>query len=196
MMTANDTYTAAEAIARLEKAGHSASTFYRWVREGLISKALPAGRVRGALYPRRQIEELIRQGGGVSAQNADEDGPTASEGVTDWIQPGDLPYVLALDYELYGPENYVDISITRSWWEKNPRMCRILFDGVDRRYIWGALTIIPMAEETIYQLLRGDISERDIRPEQIMTYEAGRRYYGYVASAAVRPERRQHFRTL
>lgn len=195
-MTVSNFYTAAEAIERLEGAGLSESTFYRWVREGIISKELPKGRQRGALYPRTEVEEAIAREGRVLPSNTVVQPAQQTEGVTDWITAADLPYVLALDYEMYGPDGYVDISITRTWWEKNPYMCRILYDGKDRRYIWGALTVMPLKEETILRLLRDEMKEKEITPADILTYEPGQRYYGYIASATVRPEHRQHLRKL
>ncbi|GEM_PF-1223478 len=191
-----DFYTAPEAIALLRSVGLSESTFYRWVREGIISKQLPPGRQRGARYPKKEVEDLIEREGTDHPTEESEGEEVEPIGVTDWIRASDLPYVLALDYELYGPANYVDMSITRTWWEKNPRMCRILYDGEDRRYIWGALTIMPLAEETIFKLLRGEMEEREITADDIQTYEPGGRYYGYVASAAIRPEHHHRLRML
>ena len=195
-MTVTSYYTAAEAIERMAQVGLSESTFYRWVREGIISKELPKGRQRGALYPQDEVEAQIRRETGGAGSSRTNEPEERREGMTDWITAADLPYVLALDYELYGPGGYVDISITRAWWEKNPRMCRILFDGADRRYIWGALTVMPLPEPTIHKLLQGALEERDITPADILTYEDGKQYYGYVASAAIRPEYRQHFGQL
>lgn len=192
-MAVQEFITSPEAIKLFIDAGLSESTFYRKVREGEIQKELPAGRQRGALYSRSTIEGIVQR-----------EGATATEakirethiGATDWVQSSDLPYLLALDYEMYGPENVVDISITRGWWEKNPHMCRILFDTQNRKHIWGAITILPMKEETIFRLLRQDIEERSITPDDILTYEAGNTYCGYIASAIIRPEYRAHFREL
>jgi predicted DNA-binding transcriptional regulator AlpA len=195
-MAANEFYTAAEAIARLEAAGLSESTFYRYVREGIITKELPKGRQRGALYPRDQVNEVLarHRGGSEQLHRATQD--EAHPGLTDWVQSSDLPYLLALDYELYGPENVVEISIMRPWWERNHHMCRILYDAGDRRSIWGALTVMPLREEMIYRLLRGEMREVDIRADDILTYEDGHSYLGYVASAIIRPEHRARMRTL
>jgi hypothetical protein len=192
-MAVKEFITAPEAIKLFIDAGLSESTFYRKVREGDIQKELPAGRQRGALYLRSTIENIVQREGATSAETKKRE---THIGATDWVQSSDLPYLLALDYEMYGPENVVDISITRGWWEKNPYMCRILFDTKDRKHIWGAITILPMKEETIFRLLRQEMEERSITPDDILTYEAGNTYYGYIASAIIRPEYRAHFREL
>lgn len=191
-MQSKELLTSVEAIALFEKAGLSEATFYRKVRdEKVIDKILPKGRTRGARYPKEQVEKVIQIEGNLPPEKKEE--PAAE---TDWIQTNDLPYILAYDLEMYGIENTVDISITHAWWKKNPYMCRVLFDKKDRRNIWGGITIIPMQEEKIFQLLRGEIEERDITPDDILTYEPGKEYYGYIASATVKPERRNHFRKL
>ncbi len=121
---------------------------------------------------------------------------SAATGATDWIKESDLPYVFALDYEVYGLDATVSPLITRTWWQKNPFACRILFDQENRKDVWGALTILPMKEEDIFHILSEQMEERDIHANQVLPYEAGKSYAGYVASAAIRPEHRYHFRLL
>jgi hypothetical protein len=41
-----------------------------------------------------------------------------------------------------------------------------------------------------------EMSEKDIRPEHILTYKSGNKYIGYVASATVKKEYALHFREL
>ena len=193
-MKTEEYYTSAEAVARFIEEGLSETTFRRRVKEGAVKGELPEGRVRGAFYPKVQVEEAIKQ----SRKKAEIESVAKEESKsqTDWARSSDLPYILAYEYELYGPENAVDISITHAWWEKNPFIARILFDCNDRRNIWGEITIMPMEEEMIFRLLRKEMQKRDIRPEYIQLYEPGKDYYGYVASATVRPEYRDHFRKL
>ncbi len=115
---------------------------------------------------------------------------------TDWANDNDLPYMLAYDLEMYGLENTVDIKITHEWWKKNPYMARLLFNANDRREIWGGITIMPMREETIIRILKDEMSEKDIRPKDILTYEPGQKYVGYIGSATVKKEYATHFRGL
>lgn len=193
-MKTEEYYTSAEAVARFIEEGLSETTFRRRVKEGTVKGELPEGRLRGAFYPKAQVEDAIKQ----SRKKPEIDSASKEEGKseTDWAGSGDLPYLLAYNYELQGPENTVDISVTHTWWKKNPFMVRILFDSKDRRNIWGEITIMPMEEETNFRLLRKEMQKGDIRPEYIQVYEPGREYHGYVASATVRPEHRGHFRKL
>lgn len=182
-----------EAVKLFMDAGLSETTFRRKVKENAIKKNLPEGRVRGALYSARDVYKVI---GDLKKGKNQEYTSEEAGGETDWIQEKDLPYILAYDIEMYGIENTVDTSITYAWWKKNPYMCRILYDKNDRRNIWGAITIMPMEEETIFRILRGEIGEKEITPDDILTYEPGRQYIGYIPSATVKPEHRPQFRKL
>lgn len=162
--------------------------FFYYVRTGKIRKQ-KAGK-RATLYRSSDILQVREKREGRKKKDRE------LVGETDWVQEKDLPYLLALDYDMYGIEKTVDISITGQWWKKNPYMCRILFDKEDRTKIWGAITIIPMEEHIIHQILRDEILERDILPRDILTYKKGQSYYGYIPSSMIRSERRHHFRKL
>src|SRR5260370_40277081 len=106
-MQRKEYYTPAEAVARFIEEGLSETTFRRRVKEKIIVGELPEGRVRGAYYPREQVELAIKH-----SRRKHETGETTEavhRGQTDWAQSGDLPYLAAYDYELYGPENTVDL---------------------------------------------------------------------------------------
>lgn len=188
-MSREDFFTWNEAVKAFIDAGLSESTLRRRVNEGAIETILPEGRQRGRLYPKAQVLAAL-------PQIAKKPLETNILGATDWVQERDLPNLLKLDYQLYGIEYTVDISITHAWWKKNPYMCRILFDRNNRDDIWGAITIMPMHEEIIFKILRDELREKDIRPDDILTYEEGEKYYGYIPSAMIKQEHSQHFRKL
>ena len=177
-------------------AGWSESTLRRRVKDGIIKPILPEGRQRGSLYPKDQV--LAALGNRRATGKGEIEKPTKTDipGETDWVCESDLPYLLALDYEMYGVANTVDISITHAWWEKNPYMCRILFDKNNRKNIWGAVTVMPIEEETIIKILRDELQEKEIKPDDILTYEKEGKYWGYIPSAMIKPEHRRHFRKL
>lgn len=194
-----DLLTASEALQELRI---PKTTFQRLVQAKKIPKETPFGRTEG-FYPKEFILMLASHLKGQTSYKQvlallEQMTPREPEqlGATDWIQSRDLPYVLALDYEMYGLSDVVDMSITSKWWEKNAYQCRILFDKADRTKIWGVLTIMPLPREIIYRLLSHQISERDISPDDILLYGPGNVYDGYVASAIIRPERRAHLRML
>lgn len=183
----------------------SPSSFKNLVDSGKIRKVTPPGKSQGkyleedVLKMAGELEPFIRANQADKEarrqQGSYKDNPS-HRAATDWAQASDLPYMLAYDYEMYGVDNTVDISITHKWWEKNPYMARILFDANDRRNIWGGITIMPMEEETIFRVLKDEILERDITPEHILTYEQGKTYTAYVGSATVKKEYAHHFKGL
>jgi hypothetical protein len=180
------------------------SSFKVLVDSKRVRKVVPPGRTQGK-YLREDVEKLAAELLPFMEEKAPKhpDQPktnwrdnASKKGATDWAKASDLPYMLAYDYEMYGVENTVDISITHKWWEKNPYMARLLFNADDRREIWGGVTIMPMEEETIIRVLKDELLEKDIQPEHVLTYETGKKYYGYVASATVKKEHSVHFREL
>ncbi len=195
-------YSLNEVKQLMKRANISMSTFYRLAAKAHIEKHLAHGQQRGASYNKIQVDELIegstsRKGvNRKQTQRVTSVKPQQEHATTDWIRSEDLPYIFALDYELYGEANTVSPLVTGLWWQKNPFACRILFDKENRKDIWGAFTILPMEEEVIYRLLSEDLLEKDITPDLLLSYEAGGEYSGYIASLAVRPERRPHLLSL
>jgi hypothetical protein len=117
-------------------------------------------------------------------------------GDTDWCKHDDLPYIYAMDCEIYGIEYSVPPTKTIQWWEKNKTAIRVLFDSKNRRDIWGCITILPIEEEAIFDLLRGDMSEQEIEAKHILAYESGKEYSCYITSCVVRPDKRKFFDKL
>lgn len=190
-------YTASEAA---EKLGMPMSTFQTRVRKGEIKKTTPPGKTEG-FYPKVDIDQMAaeRQQGETSRTRQEQrvhQIQSDEHAETDWVTFPDEPYAYVLDTELYGVENSVSPSITWTWWEKNPRACMILYNRENRKDIWGLLSIIPMEEDTIFKILRGEMEEKDIRPEHVLTYEPGQSYSCYVAAASLRPERKKYFGLL
>ena len=197
-------YTAQEAAVVL---GLPASTFRNYVTLGLIPREVPEGRSEGfysaalidALAPLFATRETLTptQLHKEMARIRDRIIPKKPRlGRTDWITFDDLAYVQHLDLQMYGVLDTVEMSVTWTWWQANPFMCRVLFNAADRKDIWGTLTVMPMREETIFRLLRHEMAEREITPRDILPYKAGHSYSCYVPSLVIRPERRVHLRML
>ncbi len=192
-----ETISAEEGVKIYAEVGLSENTFYRHAREGKIKKTIEDDRQRGAMYNTADIEritdaERTKKNKRVSViKNIEE-----KQGKTDWVTVSDLPRLLVLDYDMYGIEESVDLSITHHWWIKNPHMCRILYNSDNRKDVWGYITLMPMKEETIFKLLRRELHERDIRPEHILTYKEGEKYSIYAASIVIQPEHRSYLREL
>jgi hypothetical protein len=188
--------------ARAALGNMSPSSFKVIVDNKKIRKVVPPGKTQGKYVAEdvyklaEELKPFLDAGKQQSSPKTNYKNNPSHKTATDWAQARDLPYMLAYDYEMYGPENTVDISITHKWWEKNPYMARILFDANDRRNILGGIIIMPMKEETIIRLLKNEITERDITADDILIYEPGKKYIGYVGSATVKKEYSAHFKGL
>jgi hypothetical protein len=110
--------------------------------------------------------------------------------LTDWCKVEDLPYIYALDCQLYGIENSAPPTTTLKWIKANPLTIRMLFDAKNRKEIWGTLTLLPMREETIIKILQGKKSESELEELDILSYETGKEYTCYISSLAILPQKR------
>jgi hypothetical protein len=70
-----------------------------------------------------------------------------------------------LEYSVYGDETG-NPAIVRKWYERNPYICRGLYNKADRRDFWGAINMLPLKDETIFKLLRGEIKDTDLDPQK------------------------------
>jgi len=197
MTTEKDLISSDQGIKLYTEAGISGNTFFRHVREGKIRKTLLKGKERGALYNAEDTRKLVelhrlKRRDRVKAIQARKD----KQGKTDWVHADDLSHLLALDHQVFGIDEAVDLFITHTWWEKNPYMCRILYHETNRTDIWGYVTIIPMEEKTIFKLLRRDMHERDIRVNHILLYEENKSYTVYANAIVVKSEHQSSVRTL
>jgi predicted DNA-binding transcriptional regulator AlpA len=164
------------------------ATFYRYVKEGKIKKHYPSQISKHGMYDAQEIARMISQ-----FKNTSEPKET---GETDWIKSSDMGNMYDLEYKEYGDETG-NPSIIRKWYERNPYICRVLFNKSDRKDFWGAINMLPLEEETIYKLLRGEIKDIDLDPQRdILTYEAPGAYNFYVASIIIDRTKRQHFQLL
>ena len=171
----------------------SSSTFKTYVDSKRIRKVVPPGKTQGR-YIREDIEELAKeiQPFTQSKRRAKD----RDEGETDWIESSDMGNMYNLEYTRYGDETG-NPSIIRKWYERNPQVCRVLFNKEDRRDFWGAINMLPLEEETIFKLLKGEMRDIDLNPQKdILTFEKPGTYNFYVASVIMDPERRQHFPLL
>lgn len=179
----NEEYlTASDAIEELKI---PASTFYRLVKEGKIKKHYPTPMSKHGMYDPREIARLTSQ--------FKSETETKEVGETDWIKSSDMGNMYDLEYTVYGDETG-NPSTIRKWYERNPYICRVLYNKSDRRDFWGAINMLPLEEETIFKLLKGEIKDVDLDPQKdILTFDEHRVYNFYVASVILHPQKSQHF---
>jgi hypothetical protein len=170
-------YTKKEA---LEKLGIPESTFFYWVKDGRIRSYLPPHRKRGALYDKDQVDAIAAIQVATGQQMPDEERLLFGHS-----SEVDLAQEVAIGLDLYGADDIVPLRKLRQWWERNPEMFLALKrpDGV----MVGYSSVTPMKHETIIRLLRDEIREADVDPQDIYPYSTTIALECYVASLTVVP---------
>lgn len=195
-MLEQDLYTSEEAVREFIKAGLSETTFRRKVREHAIDKILPEGRIRGALYPVEQVQRAILQSRGSVRHTAMQEGETIEEGrkkrsvpdvILDWVRPEDVPSGLALDQIVYNEMFLADAEVYMNWRRKNPKISMGAFDAHDRRTRYAYIGFIPLPENIILDILTGKKDEKEITPNEILTYDDPGEYTLLANSVVVHP---------
>jgi hypothetical protein len=175
-------YTKREA---LEILGIPESTFYFWVKDGRIRSYLPPHRKRGALYDKEQIDAIaaIQVATGQRL-------PTDTRLVFGPSSEVDLAQEVAIGLDLYGPSDIVPLKKLRMWWQRNPEMFLALkrTDGV----LVGYSSVTPMKHDTILRLIRDEMRESDVDPQDIYPYAVGVPLECYIPSLTVVPGPYQH----
>jgi MerR HTH family regulatory protein len=170
-------YTKKEAV---EKLGIPESTFFYWVKDGRIRSYLPPHRKRGALYDKEQVDAIAAIQVATGQKMPDEERLLFGHS-----SEVDLAQEVAIGLDLYGADDIVPLHKLRQWWERNPEMflCLKRPDGV----MVGYSSVTPMQHETIMRLLRDEIREADVDPQDIYPYSTTMPLECYVASLSVVP---------
>src|SRR5947199_1895918 len=93
------------------------------------------------------------------------------EVITDWLQPTDIPAVLALDQTVYHEMFLAEAEVYMAWRRKNLHISMAVFDAKDRRTCYAYIGLIPLPEPTILDILTGKRDEKEITPDEILTYD-------------------------
>lgn len=110
------------------------------------------------------------------------------EVILDWLQPTDIPASLALDHIVYHEMFLAEAAIYVAWRRKNPHISMAAFDAIDRRICYGYIGLIPLPEPVIIDILTHKKDEKDITPDEILTYTQPGGYTLLANSAVVHPE--------
>jgi len=110
--------------------------------------------------------------------------------ILDWISPADMSAVVALDHEVFADELVGDSSLYSAWVTHNPRIAMAAYDKQDRSRCLAYISMLPLPEPIILDILAGKRDELSVRPEEIETYTRAGTYTLLANSAVVRPDQR------
>lgn len=178
----------------------SISSFRRRVSEGAIGTVDVGG--REAAYKAEDVRrflggKLTLKRGGVRrvksekpSQHKEVIGPVASaeKAFIDFVRPDDLPAVYFMESVQLGFERAIFPTSILSWLSKDDRCYWMLCDPKDRKDVRAVLGILPLKEEIILKLLKGELAARDINAADVLSYEAGKSYSCFVTSATTLPD--------
>lgn len=110
------------------------------------------------------------------------------EVILDWLQPTDIPASLALDQIVYHEMFLAEAEVYMAWRRKNPYISMAAFDATDRRTCYAYIGLIPLPESVILDVLTGKKDEKEITPDEILTYDQPGEYTLLANSAVVHPD--------
>ena len=110
------------------------------------------------------------------------------EVIIDWLQPTDIPASLALDQIVYHEMFLAEAEVYMAWRRKNPYISMAAFDAKDRRTCYAYIGLIPLPESVILDILIGKKDEKEITPDEILSYDQPGEYTLLANSAVVHPD--------
>lgn len=110
------------------------------------------------------------------------------EVIIDWLRPTDIPASLALDQIVYHEMFLAEAEVYIAWRRKNPYISMAAFDATDRRTCYAYIGLIPLPEPVILDVLTGKKDEKEITPDEILTYDQPGEYTLLANSAVVHPD--------
>jgi hypothetical protein len=113
---------------------------------------------------------------------------TVPDVILDWVQPEDVPSGLALDQIVYHEMFLASAEVYMAWRRKNPKISMAAFDAKDRRVRYGYIGLIPLPEPIILDILMGKKDEKEITPDEILTYDDPGEYTLLSNSAVIHPD--------
>ncbi len=181
-------YTSTEARNKLNI---STSTFKRLIDSGKIRKITPPNKKQGK-YLKEDVDKIAREMKPF-AHTTDRRGTPGRKKsnlstLVDWQKISDLPAILKLDLEVYHERYVGDINLYIAWERKNPKITFISFESTNREKILAYLSMIPLPEQNILEILKGERGEHSISPDEIENYTRKGGYTLLAESAVTHPD--------
>lgn len=180
-------YTSSEARTKL---GASTSTFKRYIDTGRIRKVTPPNKKQG-MYIKEDVDKLVeemRPFARIARQKGKNLAKQRLSTEVDWQKISDLPAILKLDITVYKENIVGDIGLYISWEKKNPKITLLSFERNNRDNVLAYISLVPLPEEVILSILRGEREEVSISPDEIETYKRKGGYTLLAESVVIHPD--------
>ena len=175
----------------------SPSSFKELVDNKIIRKVVPPGKTQGK-YVREDVEKVAKE---MLPFKTARKHPTAKKEAiqpfVDWVGVADVLTSLQLDYRVYGPEVFLaDLQYYADRVIKNPQVALAVFDSPERKRILAYISLIPLPEPVILEILSGKRHETKIATEEVETYERKGEFMLLAESVVVDPDHPEQLNTL
>lgn len=171
--------------------GIDTGRFFYYVQSGQIARQ-PGSQKRNARYSMADIlmvkEKLDRR----RRPNL------AVHGYVNWIESkGDVLRSLDLDYRVYGEDASLgDPSYYHERVKRNPRVALAVYDSSQRERILAYVSLLPLPESVIEEVLRKERHETEIRNEEVEDYSRKGEYTLLAESVVVDPKHPEQLNVL
>jgi hypothetical protein len=189
-MNSDNFYTASQARERL--GGMSAEELRRLVEAGKIQKFTPpTNKVKG-YYNKMDVDNIAQEMQNPIPDTERFNNRQSNEKIqpfVDWIGVDDVLTSLQLDYRVYGPEVFLaDLQYYADRVKRNPHVALAIFDSPKKERILAYISLLPLSEPVILEILSGKRHETRIENEEVETYEHKGGFTLLAESVVVDPE--------
>ncbi|HVB21870.1 MAG TPA: hypothetical protein VNG51_08000 [Ktedonobacteraceae bacterium] len=108
--------------------------------------------------------------------------------MVDWQKISDLPAIIKLDLAVYKENIVGDIGLYVSWEKKNPKITLLAFESNNRENVLAYVSLVPLPEQVILSILKGEREELSISPDEVETYDRRGGYTLLAESAVAHPD--------
>ncbi len=120
-----------------------------------------------------------------------------TETIVDWIGEKDVLTSLQLDYQVYGPSVFLaNLAHYVERVKRNPHVALAVFNSPKREKIHAYISLLPLPEKTIIDVLSEKRHETDIQNNEVETYERKGEYTLLAESVVVDPDHKEALNTL
>ena len=170
--------------------GVDTGRFFYYVQSGQIEKE-PNSPKRNARY---KVADILRVKEKLANKKRTKNN---TDHVVDWIGVNDVLTSLQLDYRVYGDEVFLaDLPYYAERVRKNPHVALAIYDSPKRERILAYISLLPVPEQTIIEVLRGERHETKISTDEIETYERKGGYTLLAESVVTDPDHPELLNTL
>jgi len=170
--------------------GVDSGKFFYYVQSGQITRE-PGSPKRNARY---SVADILKVKEKRASRRRNKE---TLHGVIDWIGVDDVLTSLKLDYRVYGSEVFLaDLPSCAERVVRNPHVALAVFDSPKRERILAYISLLPLPEPVIFELLRGARHETKIRTEEVETYERKGGYTLLAESVVIDPDHSEQLNTL